>query len=144
MDESPDPTTLMQTIYVSSATKLFDEAALLELLRKARGRNALVGVTGMLLYRDGNFMQVLEGPASALDEVLARIERDPRHHGLLVLSSKPIEQREFGDWSMGFVHAAEIDEPSFSPFLQRSGEIWTPEESRRGKRLLQTFKTQMR
>jgi hypothetical protein len=144
MHEALISASLSQAIYASSAKQLFQEAELVELLRKARDRNAASGVSGMLLYKDGNFIQVLEGKPDVLAELIGRIARDPRHGGMLVLSHIPIEQREFGEWSMGFVNADKIDDAAFSPFLRRAGDTWSGTEMRRGKRMLQSFKTNMR
>ncbi len=58
----------------------------------------------MLLYKDGNFMQLLEGPEESVSALLARIERDGRHRGMIVLNKKSILNRKFPEWSMAFKH----------------------------------------
>lgn len=93
---------LYHLLYLSSAIERFDDAALAALLELARRNNAAVGVTGMLLYADGNFIQYLEGEADAVRGVFAKITRDPRHDGILTVTEGPVEQRVFADWSMGF------------------------------------------
>jgi hypothetical protein len=107
-------------VYVSHAVKPFTEAELVTLLERTRLRNQRAGITGMLLYKDGNFMQVLEGEASVVDATLTRIERDPRHTGLVVIEEGSHKEREFGDWSMAYrnlndtaVHAM----PGYSQFM---------------------------
>lgn len=94
---------MYQIVYTSSASQEFSAADLKKLLVRARLRNKSVGVTGMLVYHDGTFLQALEGEKRAVNEVFARIEQDPRHRNVAVLhrGSGP-EQRVFGDWSMGF------------------------------------------
>ncbi len=70
---------MIYLVYVSSATKLFSEAELVELLRQARARNSHSGITGMLLYSNGNFIQVIEGEETivlALHQNLMR-QRNP-------------------------------------------------------------------
>jgi hypothetical protein len=89
-------------IYVSSAVELFPEGELEKLLEKARLNNHSLGVTGMLLYKDGNFMQMLEGPKEAVLGLLVKIEADPRHRGILRLLQQERTEREFSDWAMGF------------------------------------------
>jgi hypothetical protein len=89
-------------VYVSSAVELFSEAQLTELLKKSRQNNSAAGVTGLLLYKEGNFMQLLEGAQEAVEETLLRIERDPRHRNILKLLQQECEERSFGEWSMGF------------------------------------------
>jgi hypothetical protein len=97
---------LIQLIYVSAALKLFAPAELRELLRLARIKNQRLDVTGMLLYHQGSFLQVLEGPAAAVNPLLETIGEDQRHHKLMLLLRREIEARNFADWKMGFVEVA--------------------------------------
>ena len=92
-------------IYVSSANHLFPNHELQELLHSARENNRRVGVTGVLLYNDGNFMQCIEGPKKELFELYEKIGKSTRHHGIIELVNESIEEREFGDWDMGFALA---------------------------------------
>ena len=79
------------------------EDELLDLLTIARTKNKKYGVTGMLLYCQGTFMQVLEGEESSVDLIYRAIELDfIRHKNIIKLASGVIEQRNFPDWSMGF------------------------------------------
>jgi hypothetical protein len=89
-------------VYVSTAVKAFSQAELEALLDVSRRRNDACGVTGMLLYVDGNFMQLLEGPEDAVAATRARIAADPRHHTLITLLHTERSERHFQDWSMGF------------------------------------------
>lgn len=93
---------IFSVLYASSAVELFSEAELLELLRVSRRNNSRDSVTGILLYHDGNFMQVLEGPENSVGNVLTRVGRDPRHRGMLTLLTQQLSVRDFPDWSMGF------------------------------------------
>src|SRR5579862_5466060 len=88
--------------YVSSATELFSTEELTDLLLHSREANERAGLSGMLLYKDGNFMQTVEGPGEAVEDLEARLARDPRHRGMLVLLRGERQQREFDGWSMGF------------------------------------------
>lgn len=87
-------------VYVSSAIQPTTDEQLLHLLERARSRNARCGVTGLLLFDTGNFMQYLEGPNDGLLEVYDHIQRDPLHAGLIELWREPLNQRAFGDWAM--------------------------------------------
>jgi hypothetical protein len=93
---------LVSTIYVSSARRRMSTDEMNELLRIARRNNEQLGITGMLVYRDGNFLQVLEGPAAPVDSVLAKIKLDPRHDGVITMSRKSIEERQFAEWPLAF------------------------------------------
>lgn len=112
---------MLSILYVSSATKKFTKEELVELLRFSRERNEKEGITGMLLYKDGNIMQVIEGPDDAIHNLYARISKDPRHTDVTKLAEEPIIERQFADWSMGFsdVGALSPEElKGYSPFLQ--------------------------
>lgn len=93
---------LIHLIYASAATDEVDDQQLAALLSAARRTNAALGVTGMLLFADGTFFQVLEGEAQVVESLFARIGRDPRHAQSVLLICEPIEERQFADWTMGF------------------------------------------
>ena len=131
-----DDQDLVSLTYVSTARRDLDPAVLLELLRDWRTRNQDRRLTGMLLYRDGNVIQNLEGPVGAVDEVFARIETDPRHSGVLVVHREPVPTRQFDSWSMGFndVTGVAADEEGWTDVRDRAadqdlggaaGAVWT-------------------
>jgi hypothetical protein len=88
--------------YVSGAAVPFNQMMLLDLLEQASKRNAAAGITGMLLYKDSQFMQVLEGSETAVKATFNRISHDQRHHGIIVLLKEAAAERFFPDWSMAF------------------------------------------
>ena len=92
-----------QIVYTSTATEHLSCADLNELLLGARNRNKTLGVSGMLVFHSGTFLQALEGEKRAVNEVFASILTDRRHRDIEVLHRGPgFDQRVFGDWSMGF------------------------------------------
>lgn len=93
---------MFHIVYASSAVHPFTKPELQALLEQARPNNAKLGLTGMLLYKDGNFMQALEGEKEAVMKLVTTIERDPRHKGFLILLRGTSEERLFPDWTMGF------------------------------------------
>lgn len=93
---------LMQCVYVSTARRLMDAPDLESILVASRRRNTADAVTGVLVYVDGTFFQVLEGTKGAIDRVLERIRRDARHYDITVLLSQEVAARSFPDWSMGY------------------------------------------
>jgi hypothetical protein len=134
-------------VYVSSAVNEFSPPELVDLLKTSHDNNAALDVTGMLLYKDGNFMQVLEGDEQVVRTLYAAIGRDPRHRGALVLTQGPIAERQFQDWSMGFrnLNTTEaISTPGYSEFLNTSltGAEFSVDPTR-SQRLLTTFKKSM-
>jgi hypothetical protein len=93
---------MIRLAYVSVAREKMRPEALLGLLRQCQRKNATTGVTGLLLFGNGTFLQVLEGEAHAVDCLFHRIEHDHRHRDVRLLSCRDIEQRRFPDWKMGF------------------------------------------
>jgi hypothetical protein len=93
---------MITLLYLSSAVTKFSDLELMELLAKARENNARLGVTGMLLYHDGNFLQVLEGNEAVVRPLFEKISQDPRHKSVVNLIEKPLVERQFGEWSMAF------------------------------------------
>ena len=111
---------LFRMAYISTASKLFDSAELREMLKESNVRNKAAGITGMLLYKEGQFMQVLEGEADAVIATFSRISKDPRHRGIMVLVKGAVQERRFPQWSMAFrdLNLPDHQEvPGFSEFL---------------------------
>jgi hypothetical protein len=92
----------IQLGYVSTASAPMPREALLDMLYQARAANAVDGITGLLLYHDGHFVQALEGPEDAVRDLYDRIRRDARHRDVVMMFEQTIARREFADWSMGF------------------------------------------
>lgn len=89
-------------IYFSSAVKKLSEDELYALLKKARKNNTQTGVTGMLMYYDGSFAQVLEGEEVFVKKTFERIKYDTRHHNIFAMKDGFADKRTFADWSMAF------------------------------------------
>ncbi len=89
-------------IYVSSATIHFSDEDLQALLKTSRENNASLGITGMLLFAEDNFIQVIEGEEKALNNLYAKITHDTRHKSCSILMRGELKERNFADWSMGF------------------------------------------
>jgi hypothetical protein len=93
---------LWQLVYSSAASPGFDLAALQNVLRVARERNAREDITGMLLFEGKSFLQILEGECATIDALLESIRHDPRHSRVVLLLREKITARSFGDWTMGY------------------------------------------
>ena len=138
---------MFHIVYASSASQLFAKSDLQALLQKARKNNTELSVTGMLLYKDGNFLQALEGDQEVVIKLLETIGRDPRHKGVLTLLRGTTEQRLFPDWSMGFRDLADESAgktPGYTDFMNTSltGAEFSQDPSRCMKLLL-LFKKNM-
>jgi hypothetical protein len=100
---------MFQLIYASAATKNFSHDELSSLLIKARPNNIALGITGMMLYHSGSFLQILEGDDDNVNALFSIIERDKRHTNVKIIYRDIADgngEREFEDWSMGFVNTA--------------------------------------
>jgi Sensors of blue-light using FAD len=141
-------TPILSLVYVSSAAQPFSSSELLELVQKAQASNARHGITGVLLHKDGSFMQVLEGPESGVKALAEKIQRDRRHTSVLTLLTRNVEKPQFPDWSMGLRDPNTLtrDEMNmFAPYLSLATheEIYA-NSAPAALRLLRSFKTNMR
>ena len=93
---------MIQITYLSAATRAMSQDDLEDILKTARENNARLGITGMLLYGNKTFIQILEGEEDVVHKLVKTIKRDPRHTNFQIVKQKPIERHEYADWSMGF------------------------------------------
>lgn len=93
---------VFQLVYTSCATEEFWPDDLFRLVEKSRAKNGPRGLTGMLLFRDGRFLQLLEGDEPAVRDCFSMVQRDPRHKSVQVLMTGTSEKRDFPEWTMGF------------------------------------------
>lgn len=132
---------LIHLIYASAATHAPSTAGLEAILAKSRDNNARDGVTGMLLYADGSFFQVLEGSEEAVDAAFARIDRDERHRGTTCIIRERIARRSFREWTMGFAGVS-CDElrvlPGMNDYFE-SRQCLHELDAGRARKLLQAF-----
>jgi hypothetical protein len=97
---------MFRIVYVSTAAVAFSEEELRHLLRAARSNNEASGVTGMLVYSRGQFLQALEGESGPVISTFDRISADVRHAELKTLQRGNHADQWFANWSMGF-HSAQ-------------------------------------
>ncbi len=103
---------ITQLCYASVAVSAFDETALQALLEKARANNASQGITGLLLYGEGRFVQLLEGEHDVIEGLYRKIANDTRHQRLFELYRQSVSTRDFPNWSMAFERLADF-QPEF-------------------------------
>ena len=116
------------------------------LLESCRANNADAGVTGMLTYHNATFIQLLEGDKLAVQPLLSKIRKDPRHENVRILWEGPIPERGFAAWSMGFRGLDTLDFPNAAHFREQLEEglasgLWstTPSTARHLLRSLSTL-----
>ena len=117
---------LIQVVYVSAASGPVGREVLASILKASSRNNARDGLTGMLVYTNGMYMQVLEGEEQCVDRTLRRIGQDPRHSGLVVIDRREIDRRSFGRWHMGYRRAPSQgaeDDSHFVPLLPQGFDL---------------------
>lgn len=100
---------LISLTYMSVEAHPMAEEDLVSILEASKNNNSPKNITGMLLYKNGYFIQALEGEAEDVDALYRKIEQDQRHGHCMVVQREPIEQRTFGEWSMGFQNLETMD-----------------------------------
>lgn len=97
------------------------EGQIAQILAASQVNNARVGVTGALMFNQGCFAQVLEGPQSAIEATFERIQQDARHGDVSLLAFGPAEARGFPVWSMAYIGASDTDKARFQDIAGESG-----------------------
>lgn len=130
---------MLQLIYASNADFSFSEKDLEELLIQARNQNDSKKITGLLIYHNENFMQVIEGPDNEIENLYSKIENDPCHHNVTLIHKEQIEKNEFSNWSMGFVDTRNTKQlvKGFVDFSNELDDLINDET--KAKRILNVF-----
>lgn len=135
---------MISLVYVSFASHELSDEELKDILEVSRRNNKPDGVTGMLLYRDGFFIQALEGEESVVRPLYEKIKQDDRHKNVLLVTESKINSRSFNDWSMGFNKLSDEDVeqlPGFTDFLQEQKDLsYFTDHPSRATMLLDSFK----
>jgi Sensors of blue-light using FAD len=122
---------LVRLLYASRAVPAVDQDALVAILRKSKANNLALGVTGVLCFSQGIFLQVLEGGRGPVNQLYNRIAADPRHTDVELLCYEEIGERRFAGWSMGQVNLSRLnpalllkysERPTLDPFSV-SGQV---------------------
>lgn len=100
---------LVRLMYASRAAESVNQDELVAILKKSKANNPGLGVTGVLCFSSGIFLQVLEGGRSAVSSLYNRIAADPRHRDVEILSYEEIGERRFAGWSMGQVNLSRLN-----------------------------------
>ena len=101
---------LVAKTYLSQSKLDWTDEAIDELLERSKRNNATRKITGAMIYANGYFMQLIEGPQIAVDELYSAIEADPRHEVLSLLHNQEIKDRHFSDWAMEYRDSDDLGE----------------------------------
>jgi len=135
---------LIHIVYMSFSSRALSEAELNAFLATIRRKNQDQGITGLLLYNDEAFIQVIEGKKDTIDQVFKLISQDSRHSNIVKLLEEPIVKRAFPDWSMGFRKLGGTDNTKiagYSDFMHQDKTKFKARECAESVRhLLNSFK----
>jgi uncharacterized Fe-S cluster-containing MiaB family protein len=129
--------------YTSVACHHMSHEELVTLLTNCRKKNDARRISGMLLYMEGCFFQVLEGPDTILEPLFEKISKDERHHHVMKLIMEPLEERTFGNWTMGFKNVTPeelVSITGLTDFLDRDSNGFNGIESKRARQLIDAFR----
>jgi len=91
---------MRQLVYISTAEPNLNQVDIADILDASARKNPERGITGFLIFNGRNFLQLLEGPKNSLDALMADIQRDPRHSGVIRLEDHPVTERVCEKWTM--------------------------------------------
>ena len=102
--------TLISLTFISTPTQSFSFLGLSRLLCHIYLNNQTNDITGILIFKDNQFTQILEGHESSVEKIWLTIQKDERHTDLQLLSKESIEMRSFMKWSMLFPESEKVIE----------------------------------
>ena len=100
---------LVRLLYVSRAQSPEVVNTTQSILDSARKYNIANGITGILCFGGGLYLQAVEGGRAQVNELYSHIVRDPRHRDVVLLDYQEISERRFGGWTMGQVNLAKLN-----------------------------------
>lgn len=112
----------VQLVYESLASGSLVEADVLDILRKSQVRNNQVGISGILFFHGHRFLQFIEGPASEVERLFDRINEDPRHREIRVLTRAESERLLMPTWAMAYTSPTVDQIPAGDSFTLRRRE----------------------
>ncbi len=133
---------LVHLVYASQASGKISREEVEHIIQTSMRNNKDRNITGMLLYAEGTFFQVLEGDREQLEDLYIIIKADIRHQQIVKIYEEPIDKRYFGDWSMGLAsldHKELSRIPGCRDFFQ-SGKALLNMSPNRAKLLLNAFR----
>jgi hypothetical protein len=110
---------LVRLMYASRAADSVNSDVLAAILKKSKSNNPPIGVTGVLCFSGGIFLQVLEGGRSCVSGLYNKIACDPRHHDVVLLSYEEVSERSFAGWSMGQVNLSRLNPALLLKYSER-------------------------
>lgn len=127
--------------YTSAAVKELSQNEIIDLLNRSRANNLKFGITGLLLYKNGAFIQTIEGEEAHVGQLYQNICKDDINHRVSKILDEEIEERAFPNWAMGFIDLEKTEVAGYSDFLHYNTNLdsfWNPPSN--AKYLLYSFR----
>ncbi|AHZ86827.1 BLUF domain-containing protein [Bdellovibrio bacteriovorus] len=121
---------IFHLVYFSKAAEDLSYTDIREILEVSRRNNARLGITGLLIFRDGFFLQLLEGEQASVHKILGAIREDDRNYSVKVLIEASGQERLFAEWSMAF-HDGDITTASSGHLVELFESVATSDLSKR-------------
>ena len=109
---------LVRLLYASRAVDT-SPGAIDAILAQSRSHNPACGITGILCYGAGVFLQAIEGGRMAISELYGHIQKDPRHKDVMLLGFEEIGERRFGGWTMGQVQLSKVHQATLLRYFEK-------------------------
>jgi hypothetical protein len=100
---------LVRLLYASRSANPASSEVTEAILAQSRSHNPAMGITGILCYGGGIFLQALEGGRDQVSDLYGHIQKDPRHKDVVLLHYEEITERRFGGWTMGQVNVSKVN-----------------------------------
>ena len=111
---------LVRLIYASRAAGAVNAEVLMPIMKASRAKNAAAGITGVLVFSDGVFLQLLEGGRNAVSALYNRIACDTRHRDVVLLAYDEVDERRFAGWSMGQANLSRLNPGILLKYSERA------------------------
>jgi len=111
---------LVRLIYASRAAGAVNAEVLMPIMKASRAKNAAAGITGVLVFSDGVFLQLLEGGRNAVSALYNRIACDARHRDVVLLAYDEVDERRFAGWSMGQANLSRLNPGILLKYSERA------------------------
>ncbi len=126
-------------VYVSTASKDLKEPEIKTMLKESVIWNNSHGLTGLLLYSEGNFFQIIEGEETVTKDLFESIKQDPRHHNIIQISGKEIHKEAYDGFKSDFIYSnAHYDPKKFRTYLEQI-EVLDDATQKAVKNMLKVF-----
>jgi hypothetical protein len=110
---------LVRLLYASRAVDTSPDA-IESILTQSRQHNPVTGITGILCYGGGIFLQAIEGGRQQVSDLFGHIQKDARHKDVALLHYEEIFERRFGGWTMGQVNLSKLNHSILLKYSERA------------------------